>query len=82
MLTILAQLLQDQKVIQVWFVWTAVNIIGVVIYWNSGLYFAFIQQAIFGVANYWGWRDWHRSMVAVDSAAHAVAPAQEVGQRQ
>ena len=61
-LTILAQLLQDQKVIQAWFVWTAVNVIGVIIYWRSGLYFAFIQQAIFGLANYWGWVDWHRSM--------------------
>lgn len=61
-LTILAQLLQDQKVIQVWLVWTAVNIVGVVLYWNSGIFFAMMQQLIFGFANLWGWLDWRKSM--------------------
>lgn len=61
-LTILAQLLQDQKIIQVWIVWTAVNIVGVILYWNSGIYFAMIQQLIFGVANIWGWLEWKATM--------------------
>lgn len=62
-LTILAQLLQDQKVIEVWVVWTAVNIVGVILYWNSGLYFAMVQQFIFGFANIWGWFDWRKTMI-------------------
>lgn len=62
-LTILAQLLQDQKVITVWFVWGLVNIVGVILYFNSGLYFAVIQQAIFGLANILGYREWKRDLV-------------------
>jgi len=67
-LTILAQLLQDQKVIEVWFVWTAVNVVGVILYWNSGLYFAMVQQFIFGFANTWGWLDWRKTMKEVTDA--------------
>jgi nicotinamide mononucleotide transporter len=61
-LTILAQLLQDQKVITVWIVWTLVNIVGVVLYWNTEIYFAMIQQVIFGVSNIWGWTEWRKTM--------------------
>ena len=60
--TILAQLLQDQKVIFAWIVWGAVNIAGVVLYYNSGIYFAMVQQVIFGLANIWGWIEWKKTM--------------------
>lgn len=63
-LTILAQLLQDQKVIEAWVVWTAVNVVGVILYFNAELYFAVIQQFIFGFANLWGWMDWRKTMIA------------------
>jgi len=61
-LTILAQLLQDQKVITVWIIWTLVNIVGVVLYFNTEIYFAMIQQVIFGLANIWGWMEWKKTM--------------------
>lgn len=62
--TILAQLLQDQKIITVWIIWTLVNIVGVILYFNTDLYFAMIQQTIFGVANLWGWLEWNKTMKA------------------
>lgn len=61
-LTILAQFMLDNKVIETWIVWTAVNIIGVILYFNIGLYFAAVQQLLFGVANLWGWMSWQKSM--------------------
>lgn len=60
--TILAQFLLDNKVIETWMVWTLVNIVGVILYFSSGLYFAAVQQLIFGVANLWGWMAWKKSM--------------------
>lgn len=59
---ILAQLLQDQKIITAWIVWTLVNIVGVILYFNTEIYFAMIQQVIFGFANIWGWVEWKRTM--------------------
>jgi len=61
-LTILAQLLQDQKIILAWVVWTLVNIVGVILYFNSGIYFALMQQLVFGLANIWGWIEWRKTM--------------------
>lgn len=61
-LTILAQLLLDQKVLETWIVWTLVNIVGVTLYFTSDLYFAAAQQLIFGIANLWGFLAWRKSM--------------------
>lgn len=66
-LTILAQFLLDNKVIQTWAVWTLVNIVGVIVYFNTELYFAAAQQLIFGLANLWGYLAWRKSM-QVDEA--------------
>ena len=60
--TILAQLLQDQKVIFAWVIWGAVNVAGVILYFNSEIYFAMVQQLIFGFANIWGWMEWRKTM--------------------
>lgn len=60
--TILAQFMLDNKVIETWIVWTVVNIIGVILYFNIGLYFAAAQQLLFGVANLWGWMEWKKTM--------------------
>lgn len=62
--TILAQFMLDNKVIETWIVWTLVNIIGVILYFNIGLYFAAVQQLLFGVANLWGWVAWQKTMRA------------------
>lgn len=61
-LTILAQLLQDQKVITAWIIWTLVNIVGAILYFNTEIYFAMIQQVIFGFSNIWGWVEWKKTM--------------------
>ncbi len=63
-LTILAQLLQDQKVILCWVVWMGANIIGVWEYFANGLYFAAVQQVLFGLSNIWGWVEWQKTMKA------------------
>jgi len=63
-LTILAQFMLDNKVIETWAVWTLVNIVGTITYFQSGLYFAAVQQVIFGVANLWGYLAWRKSMQA------------------
>lgn len=61
-LTILAQFMLDNKVIETWAVWTLVNIVGTVTYFSSELYFAAVQQVIFGVANLWGFLAWKKTM--------------------
>lgn len=61
-LTILAQFLLDNKVLSSWFVWTAVNVIGVTLYATAGAPFAAVQQLLFGLANIWGYLAWKKSM--------------------
>lgn len=83
-LTILAQFMLDNKVIETWAVWTAVNIIGTVIYFQSELYFAAVQQVIFGLANLWGFLAWRNSMrqeSALETARRVKAFADEVDAR-
>ena len=79
-LTILAQLMLDQKVIQTWIVWTAVNVIGVVLYYQSGLYFAAVQQLVFGIANLWGFLAWRKTMKN-DEPVNTLTPIRYGGSR-
>jgi nicotinamide mononucleotide transporter len=69
-LTIAAQFLLDNKVIETWFVWTLVNIVGVIVYFSSGLYFAAFQQLIFGIANLWGYLAWRKTMKAPEPVVY------------
>lgn len=58
--TLLAQFLLDRKKLENWWVWIiGVNLAGTVLYFVSGLYFAAIQQLVFGVASVWGWFSWY-----------------------
>ncbi|MFC4225445.1 nicotinamide riboside transporter PnuC [Lysinibacter cavernae] len=61
-LTVLAQFLLDNKVLETWFVWTGVNVLGATVYFSAGLPFAAIQQVLFGLANFWGWLSWRTTM--------------------
>lgn len=63
-LTILAQFMLDNKVIETWFVWVAVNIFGFFVYANYELWFATVQQVLFGLANVWGYLAWRKAMRA------------------
>lgn len=60
--TLLAQFMLDRKKIGTWYVWGAVNVIGVVLYFNSELYFIALQQLLFGLANIYGWWEWRKSL--------------------
>lgn len=63
-LTILAQFGLDNKILESWYIWVLVNIVGVVLYFSTELYFAAIQQLIFGAANFAGLYFWKKSMRA------------------
>ena len=71
-LTILAQFLLDNKVLASWFVWCAVNIIGVTLYFTADAPFAAVQQLIFLFANIPGYILWRKSMQAVEDSAALV----------
>ena len=62
-LTILAQLLLDQKKLETWWVWIGVNVISAILYFQSSLVFAAVQQLLFLVANLWGWYSWRKTLV-------------------
>ncbi|UDL16470.1 PnuC-like nicotinamide riboside transporter [Microbacterium phage Zooman] len=61
-LTIAAQFLLDNKVLFAWFVWGAVNVVGVTLYFTAGAPFAAVQQLIFFFANIPGYILWRQSM--------------------
>lgn len=59
--TLLAQFLLDRKKLENWWVWIiGVNLAGTILYFVSGLYFAAIQQLVFGIASVWGWWEWQK----------------------
>lgn len=59
--TLLAQFMLDRKKLENWWVWIiGVNLAGTVLYFTSGLYFAAIQQLVFGIASVWGWYEWQK----------------------
>jgi nicotinamide mononucleotide transporter len=61
--TILAQFLLDNKVLGNWFVWIAVNVVSIYVYFSSGLFFAGTQYILFLVGAVYGFVQWKRSMV-------------------
>lgn len=61
-LTIAAQFLLDNKVLFAWFVWGAVNVVGVTLYFTAGAPFAAVQQLIFFFANIPGYILWRQTM--------------------
>ncbi|UVG35236.1 PnuC-like nicotinamide riboside transporter [Microbacterium phage Cece] len=63
-LTILAQFLLDNKVLAAWYVWGAVNIVGMTLYFTAGAPFAAMQQLIFFFANIPGFILWKQTMDA------------------
>lgn len=51
---------QAQRVVEFWFVWLAVDLVGVPLAWSSGLYFSGIVYVVFFVMVVVGIRDWAR----------------------
>lgn len=60
--SLLAQFLLDNKRIETWFVWIAVNVIAVWTYMASGLVVAGIQYVLFIATAVLGFAAWRRSM--------------------
>ena len=58
--TVVAMYAQARRVIEFWFVWIAVDLVGVPLAWTSGLYFSGIVYAIFFVLVIIGIRNWSR----------------------
>jgi nicotinamide mononucleotide transporter len=60
-LSVLAQFLLDQKKIETWAVWVAVNVISIYVYWNAELYVLAVQFAFFLANAFWGFSEWYRT---------------------
>ena len=60
--TILAQYLLYRKKLQTWFIWVAVNVVSIYVYYNSGLYLVAIQYIFFLLNTVFGWYMWNKSM--------------------
>lgn len=61
-LTILAQFLLDNKRLENWYVWIAVNLMSIALYWQSGLYLVVFQYVIFLANTLFGLYMWRKSM--------------------
>ncbi len=60
--SLLAQWLLDNKKIETWYVWTAVNWIQIPVYFSIGLPLTAIQYVLFLGMNAWGWKAWNEDM--------------------
>lgn len=69
-LSIFAQFLLDNKKIETWFVWIAVNVISVWLYWTTDLKVLAIQMGLFGFNAVWALYEWRKTM----KAAPAISP--------
>lgn len=60
--TILAQFLLDTKKLENWFVWIAVNIVSIIVYFQAGLFLLGIQFIFFLANAFYGYFSWKRTM--------------------
>jgi nicotinamide mononucleotide transporter len=68
--SILAQFLLDNKKLENWIVWLAVDVISVYEYADQGLYVLAIQMALFGVNAIWGFYEWNETRKVHDAMAN------------
>ena len=59
--TILAQYLLDRKKLQTWFIWVAVNVVSIYVYYNTGLYLVAIQYIFFLLNTVFGFYMWNKT---------------------
>lgn len=71
--SVAAQQLLNRKVLENWFMWNAVDVISVALYWHSGLYLTSLTYAVFLGMSVKGFLDWRREMAAEQSQAVAGA---------
>lgn len=75
--TVIAMYAQARRYVEFWFVWIAVDIVGVPLAWHSGLYFSGVVYAIFFVMVLIGIRDWSRR--SKQTVSSPMEPACEFG---
>ena len=61
--SVFAQFLLDRKRIETWFVWIAVNVVSIYVYFDSGLYLLGLQFIAFLINAVWGYMEWKRTMM-------------------
>ena len=80
--TVLAQFLLDNKKIETWFVWAAVNVLAIYVYSTTGLALVAFQYVFFLANTVYGWIEWNRSRHASDTSIRAnVSVAAHEGPR-
>lgn len=62
--SVFAQFLLDRKRIETWFVWIAVNVVSIYVYFNSELYLLGLQFVAFLINAVWGFHEWNKTMKA------------------
>ena len=82
--SILAQFMLDNKKLENWIVWIAVDVVSVWLYWHQDLKILAIQMGLFGLNAVWGYYEWNKSREtdtfdAIYSAAVKEFKADNVG---
>lgn len=67
---------QGRRIVEFWFVWLAVDLVGVPLAWTSGLYFSGVVYVIFFVMVLVGVRDW--AMRSRQRISSPFEPAREI----
>lgn len=80
--TILAQFLLDNKRIETWAVWVAVNLLSIYIYWQAGWYLITIQYIFFLGNTLWGYYQWREAMIDADADEWAQGVVEGINARQ
>jgi nicotinamide mononucleotide transporter len=60
--SVAGQVLQARKKLENWPVWTAVNLVAIVSYWQAELAYTAFLYAVYLVLGLAGWREWCRAM--------------------
>lgn len=78
--SVVAMYAQARRVVEFWFVWLAVDLVGVPLAWTSGLYFSGIVYGVFFVMVLIGIRDWaSRSNQRISSPFDASVDVEGAG---
>ncbi len=59
-LSVLAQLLLDNKKMETWIIWILVNVVAIYVYSTQGLWLVTAQYVFFLINTGIGWMEWHR----------------------
>lgn len=67
-LTIIAQFMMDNKKLENWIVWFVLNIIAIILYFQTGIYLAAMQYILFLANTVFGFAMWYLSMPSLKKA--------------